>query len=191
MTFKRLVLIPMVAMLLALSAPAQAAEYKIDHSHTFIEFKVIHLGFSWLNGRFDDFEGSFSFDPKAGPDAQKINLTIDTASINSNHAERDKHLRSGDFLNVEKFPKATFVSTGYSGDASGGTLSGDFTLMGVTKPIEITVKKIGEGKDPWGGYRAGFEGTATFDRRDFGMGYDLGPKSNDVHLNLYLEGIRQ
>ena len=191
MTFKRLVLFPLAALLLAVSAPAKAADYKIDQGHTFIEFRVIHLGYSWLNGRFDYFEGSFTFDPEAGPDAQKISLTIDTTSINSNHAERDKHLRSDDFLNVEKFPEAKFVSTGYTGDASGGMMTGDFTLMGVTKPIEIKVKKIGEGKDPWGGYRAGFEGTAEFDRRDFGMGYDLGPKSNTVYLDLYLEGIRQ
>lgn len=188
---KRFLTAATAGLFLATVGTAQAADYKIDPTHTFVEFKVNHLGYSWLNGRFDDFEGSFTFDPSAGPEAQKIIFTIDTASINSNHAERDKHLRGEDFLNVETFPTATFKSTGYEGDEKGGLMKGELTLMGVTKPIEIDVKKIGEGKDPWGGYRAGFEGTTSFKRADFGNDYDLGPASETVYMELFVEGIRQ
>jgi len=169
---------------------AQAAEYRIDPGHSFVQFKISHLGFSWMVGVFDKISGSFTFDPAAGPAGQKISVEIDTASIDSGHAERDKHLRSSDFLNVRKFPKATFVSTGYRGDARGGTMTGNLRLMGVTKPISIAVKKVGEGKDPWGGYRAGFEGSATLSRNAFGAGRNLGPASDAVQFFLSVEGIR-
>ena len=183
------------ALALTILAPfglsAQAADYKIDPAHSFVEFKTIHLGYSWLAGRFNKIEGSFKFDPSAGADAQKINLTIDAASVDTNHAERDKHLRSEDFFNVSEFPTVTFDSTGFEGDETGGTLTGDLTLHGVTKSVSFPIKKIGEGDDPWGGYRAGFEGTYTLVRKDFNMGYDLGPAAENVELELYIEGIRK
>ncbi len=182
----------LAAAAIASSATAsQAAEYRIDPAHSFVQFKISHLGFSWMVGVFDKISGSFSFDPAAGPAGQKISVEIDTASVDSGHAERDKHLRSPDFLNVRKFPRATFVSTGYEGNAKSGTTKGNLTLMGVTKPIAIAVKKVGEGKDPWGGYRAGFEGTATLSRKAFGAGMNLGPASDTVHFFLSVEGIRK
>ena len=171
--------------------PANAAEFKVDPAHSFIEFKTKHLGYSWLPGRFNTIEGTLTYDPAAGPSGQKISLTIDTASVDTNHAERDKHLRSADFLDVEKYPTATFNSTGYDGDANGGTLTGDLTLHGVTKSISFDIKKIGEGDDPWGGYRAGFEGSYTLVRKDFEMGYNLGPAAENIELDLLIEGIRQ
>ena len=142
-------------------------------------------------GTFDTLSGSFTYDPDAGPEGQSISVEIDTASVDTGHAERDKHLRSADFLNVDEFPTATFVSTGYEGDAEGGTMTGDLTLHGVTQPIAIAVKTVGEGKDPWGGYRAGFEGTASITRKDFGMGYNLGPASESMELFLFIEGVRR
>ena len=170
---------------------AGAAEYRIDPAHSVIQFKISHLGYSWMIGVFDRISGSFTYDPAAGPAGQRVTVEIETASIDTGHAERDKHLRSPGFLNVKKFPKASFVSTGYEGDAKGGTMTGNLTLMGVTKPIAIAVKKVGEGDDPWGGYRAGFEGTVTLDRRDFRAGRNLGPASESMDLFLSLEGIRQ
>ena len=101
------------------------------------------------------------------------------------------NLRSSDFLDVKKFPTARFVSTGYEGDANGGTMHGNLTLMGITKPIAIAVKKVGEGDDPWGGYRAGFEGAVKLNRRDFNAGRNLGPASESMDLFLSLEGIRR
>lgn len=180
------------AALLSLSATAaQAAQYELDPAHSFVEFRISHLGFSTMAGRFNDLSGTFTYDPEAGPSAQKIEVVIPTESIDTNHAERDKHLRSDDFLNVDEFPEARFQSTGFTGDETGGVMTGDLTLHGVTKPIEIKVEKIGEGKDPWGGYRAGFTGTTTIERGDFGMSYDLGPAAETVELILMIEGVRQ
>ncbi|TXH92013.1 MAG: hypothetical protein E6Q72_09940, partial [Pseudomonas sp.] len=112
---------------------AVAADYAIDKpgQHAFINFKISHLGYSWLYGTFKDFDGSFSFDAKA-PEASKVNVTINTASIDSNHAERDKHLRSGDFLNVDKHPTATFESASVKSTGEGtADITGNLTLNGV------------------------------------------------------------
>ena len=191
----------MKKMLLALGITAaatlapltQAATYTIDTkgAHAFVQFKIQHLGYSWLLGRFNTFEGEFEYDA-AAPEKSEIEVTIDTASIDSNHAERDKHLKGSDFLNVSKFPKSTFKSTGFKSTGDGeGVISGDFTLHGVTKNISFPVKLIGEGKDPWGGYRAGFEGKTTLKLADYGIDYNLGPASTHVEIELHIEGIRQ
>lgn len=179
--------------LIALSGSLQAADYIIDKEgqHAFINFKTGHMGFSMLHGRFNDFDGSFSWDPSK-PEESKVNVTINTASVDSNHAERDKHLRTDDFLNVDKHPQATFVSTAVemTGDDT-AKVTGDFTFNGVTKPVVIDARFIGEGEDPWGGYRAGFEGTTSIKLADYDVSMDLGPASAVVELDLTIEGIRQ
>ena len=189
---KRVLGTALAAAALVFSAQAtQAADYRIDAGHSFVQFKISHIGVSWMIGTFDTLSGSFTYDPDAGPEGQSISVEIDTASVDTGHAERDKHLRSADFLSVDAFPTATFVSTGYEGDAEGGTMTGDLTLHGVSKEIAIAVKTVGEGKDPWGGYRAGFEGTVSLTRKDFGMGYNLGPAAESMDLFLFIEGVRQ
>lgn len=174
--------------------PALADNYTIDTkgAHASINFSIQHLGYSVLTGRFDTFAGDFSYDP-AKLEASKVSVTIDTNSVNSNHAERDKHLRSKDFLNVEKFPQAKFVSKKVvvGADKTSFSLVGDFTLNGVTKSITIATKKIGEGKDPWGGYRAGFQGTTELKLKDFNVQMDLGPASQVVKLELNVEGLKK
>ena len=169
---------------------AMAAEYKLDPTHSFINFKVSHLGFSWLLGRFNKLSGELSFDP-ADPDASKISVLIDTTSLDSNHSERNIHLKGDEYLDVETYPEAKFVSTSYLGGEQSGTVSGKLTLHGVTKDIKFNIKKVGEGDDPWGGYRAGFEGSITIKRTDFGMESNLGPLANDVYLDLFIEGVRK
>lgn len=179
--------------LLAASGSAFSADYVIDTqgAHAFIQFKIQHLGYSWLYGRFNTFEGDLSFDPKK-PEASKIQVTIDTASVDSNHAERDAHLRRDDFLDVEKFPTATFESTNVTLDADGGyTVKGNLNLHGVTKEIAIDAEMVGMGPDPWGGERVGFEGTTTFALKDFGIMKNLGPASQDVQMILSVEGIKK
>jgi polyisoprenoid-binding protein YceI len=179
-------------LLLLLGGTAQAANYLIDTkgAHAFIQFHIKHLGYSWLVGRFNTFSGEFSYDEDR-PEAAKVSVVIDTASIDSNHAERDKHLRNEDFLHVDKYPQARFVSTAYRDLGDGkGRLDGEFTLHGVTRPISIDVTHIGAGPDPWGGYRRGFEGRTSFALADFGIDYDLGPASREVYLWLGIEGIR-
>lgn len=175
------------------SLPAIADTYEIDTkgAHASINFAVSHLGYSWLVGRFDNFSGEFTYDPKKVEES-KISVTIDTKSVNSNHAERDKHLRSADFLNVDKFPEAKFVSTKIvKDDDDEFDIVGDLTLNGVTKSVTIDVDKIGEGKDPWGGYRVGFEGETEINMRDFNIKMDLGPASQTVKLTLHVEGIKK
>lgn len=175
---------------LALPVMAHAANYTIDLSHSFIKFETNHLGFSKLSGRFNKFDGTMTYDPAAGAAAQSIKINIDTSSLDTNWADRDKHLRSPDFFSVDKFKTATFESTSYEGDANGGTLKGKLTLLGVSKDIEFDIKKIGEGKDPWGGYRVGFEGAYTLTRKDFGMNTPLGPKAETVDITLQIEAIK-
>lgn len=185
-----------LALLTGLSATAQAAEhYVIDTKgmHAFITFKIQHLGFSWLEGRFNHFSGEFDYD-EANPANNRVKVEIDVASIDSNHAERDKHLRGEDFFDVNKYPKATFVSTGWEDHGNGkATLKGKFTLRGVTKEIDIDVRQIGAGKDPWGGYRRGFEGTTTLQLSNYRMkkGAMLGPAAEQVEIWLSIEGVRQ
>ncbi|MGB0937085.1 MAG: YceI family protein [Colwellia sp.] len=175
-----------------IATPVQAANYKVDveGAHAFVQFKIKHLGYSWLLGRFNTFDGSFSFDAKSANDS-KINIEIDTTSLDSNHAERDKHLKGKDFLNVSSFPKATFVSKNieFSDDVN-AVVTGELTLKGVTKSISFPIVKIGEGQDPWGGYRVGFSGTTTFKLTDFDITYNLGPTSTHVEMGLFIEGIR-
>jgi len=172
---------------------AFAADYAIDKEgqHAFVNFKISHLGYSWLWGTFNDFDGDFSFDA-AKPEESKVNVTLKTASVDTNHAERDKHLRSDDFLNVAKHPTATFESTSVKSTGEGtADITGNLTLNGVTKPVVIAARFIGEGKDPWGGYRAGFEGSTTLTLKDFDIKMDLGPASQTVDLIISVEGVRK
>lgn len=175
------------------AAPATAADYIIDKEgqHAFVNFKISHLGYSWLYGTFRDFDGRFSFDATQ-PEASSVRVTIRTASVDSNHAERDKHLRGSDFLNTGKHPEASFVSTGVTSTGEGSfDISGNLTLNGVTRPVTIAAKLLGEGADPWGGYRAGFEGSTRIALKDFAIAKDLGPASQEVELILSVEGVRQ
>jgi len=180
---------------LGLATSAMAEDYVIDTAkdHAFIQFKIAHLGYSWLLGRFNDFEGTFSYDEK-NPSASKINVNIQTASVDTNHAARDKHLRSPDFFNVEKYPTSTFVSKSFKelGDGK-AELTGAFTLNGVTRDITIDVNHVGHGPDPWGGYRRGFEGTTTLTLADWNIPFapKLGPASAKAHLYFSFEGVRQ
>ena len=188
-------LLSSVALTVALTAPSllQAADYVIDteKAHAFIQFRIKHLGYSWLLGRFNDFDGSFSYD-EADPAASKVEVTIRTASIDSNHAERDKHLRGKEFLEVDKFPQATFVSSGFKeNDDKTAALTGNLTLHGVTRPVTIDVKPVGHGPDPWGGKRRGFEGTTRLKLTDYNIDFDLGPAAREVELFLSVEGIEQ
>lgn len=178
--------------LLASAHSALAADYKFDKEgqHAFIEFRIKHLGYSWLYGSFNDFDGSFTFDDK-NPGADKVNVTINTNSVNTNHAERDKHLRSAEFLNVSKHPQATFTSTEVKKEGDELDITGNLTLNGVTKPVKLEAKLVGQGNDPWGNYRAGFEAEGTIKLKDFNITTDLGPASQEVELILSVEGVRQ
>ncbi|WP_376695070.1 YceI family protein [Wenzhouxiangella sp. EGI_FJ10305] len=179
---------------LALALPLQASErYEIDTEgmHAFVQFKISHLGYSWLYGRFNDFEGEFTFDPES-PENSAVQATIQTASVDTNHEERDEHLRSDDFLDVENHPEATFESTGFERLGEDRyRMTGEFTLRGVSREIEIDVTQIGAGEDPWGGFRRGFQGRTELPLEFFGIDYDLGPAAEEVEIILSIEGVRQ
>jgi len=184
---------------LAFALPAKAAQaaehyaFDIKGQHAFIQFKVKHLGYSWLLGSFRTFDGSFSYDEK-NPANNTVSVSIDTASLDTNHAERNKHLRSADFFDVEQFPKASFTSTSYEATGSDtATIHGTLELRGVKKNIAIEVSQIGTGKDPWGGYRRGFEGHTTLHLSDYNMkkAAMLGPVAENVELFLSIEGLRK
>ena len=185
-----LVMLGSILIIFLSNAPVRGAEYVIDPAHSFVEFRIHHLGFSWLYGNFREIEGTFRYDSKR-PEGSSFEVMISTESVDTHHVERDKHLRSKDFLDVQKYPEATFRSTRFSGGSEEGTLEGMLTLHGVTKPIVIKVKKVGEGKDPWGGYRAGFVGKTTLKKSDFGITYNLGPAGEKIEFDLGIEGIRK
>lgn len=189
--FKKTILGLTTGALFLTAGSALAATYQFDKQgqHAFIEFRIQHLGYSWVYGSFKDFDGSFTYDEK-DPAKDKVEVTIKTGSIDTNHAERDKHIRGGDFLNAAKFPEAKFVSTAVKKDGETYKITGDFTLNGVTKPITLDAKLMGEGKDPWGGYRAGFEAQGNIKLKDFNIKSDLGPKSQEAELLISVEGIQ-
>ena len=178
------------AILLAglVSTQVMAANYQIDtdEGHVTILFRAGHLGYSFNVGRFNDFKGIFNHDA-ANPGNSKVSVVIDASSVDTNHAERDKHLRSDDFLDVGKYPTITFESTSYVAGSDGDKLNGNLSIHGVTKPVTINVKHIGEGKDPWGGYRSGFQGLITFNAADYGMPDWVG----NLEVELIVEGVRQ
>jgi polyisoprenoid-binding protein YceI len=119
-------------------------------------------------------------------------MTVDTTSVNTNHAERDKHIRGKGLLETNKFPQATFSSESVNFNADGtGTITGKLNLHGVEKEITMDIKKVGEGVDPWGGYRAGFEGTMQIVLADYGITRKLGKASETLELIVSIEGVRQ
>ncbi|MDX7990731.1 YceI family protein [Xenorhabdus littoralis] len=178
--------------LLMSTGNASAADYKFDKigQHAFIEFRIQHLGFSWLYGGFNDFDGSFTFDPQ-NPAKDKVNVMIKTGSVDTRHAERDKHLRGPNFLNSSKYPEAKFISTKVKKEGEHYLITGDLTLNGVTKPVTLDAKLINAGNDPWDGYRAGFEATGKLRLKDFNIKEDLGPKSQEVELIISVEGVKE
>ncbi len=179
-----------LTILVLFGSAASAADYVIDTrgAHASITFRYKHIGISWLTGMFKDFRGTFTWDEN-DPTSSSVQVDIDPASLDSNHAERDKHIRSDDYMDVATWPTASFVSTRVEpAGEDKATIYGDLTLHGVTGEIAIEAELTGQGEDPWGGYRAGFAGKTTIDVRDFGMSM---PPDHLVHLDLYVEGIRQ
>ena len=180
-----------------LAAPsAWATTYKIDADHSTVGFKIRHL-FSNVQGSFDQYEGSFVYVP-GHPEQWTATATIQTASINTKVAERDKHLRSKDFFEVATYPTITFKNTGVT-DATetGAKLQGLLTIHGVEKPVVLDLTMHGEGKDPWGSVRSGFTATTTINRKDFGLTWNKAVETGqllvgeEVAIVLEVEGVAQ
>ena len=169
---------------------ASAGTYKIDSDHSSVQFSAGHLGYSELLGRFNTFSGSIILKP--GGDS-KVEVTIKTASVDTNHGQRDEHLRSPDFLNAKQFPEMRFVSSRVNFDSQGRPtlIEGDFTLLGKTKPATLKVSAIGAGKDPWGGYRAGYSATTVIKRSEYGMNFMQGAGvGDDINVTVKIEAVK-
>lgn len=182
-----------LALLVMFSSQAKAETYVMDtdNAHAFIQFKIKHLGYSWLLGRFNTFTGSFDVD-EANPAGGKVEVTINTNSVDTNHAKRDKHLRGADFFDVDQYPQAKFVSTDVAVTGDGAAkVTGDLTLKGVTKPVTLDVVHLGAGKDPWGGFRRGFEAKAEIALADYGIDFNLGPAAKTAEIYISIEGIKK
>lgn len=181
----------MVFSLAATVPAANADDYQIDveGAHAFVNFKFKHLGYSWLTGTFKEFDGTFTWDPENVSES-RVEVVLETASLDSNHAERDKHIRDEKYLDVERYPTARFVSTKIVDKGEGKLqVTGDLTLHGVTKQITFPAEVVGEGPDPWGGYRAGFAAEYVLDTTEFGM--DEFKPLNKIWLELLIEGERK
>jgi len=161
-----------LAVAVALASPALAADtYQFDKAHTTVGFQVRHI-FTMLGGKFQDFSGTIKVD-RAKPESSSVEFTIQAASIFTNEPKRDEHLKSPDFFDVASHPTITFKSTSVkpSGD-NAYQVTGDLTMRGVTKSITIPVTFLGEGKDPWGNEKMGFETSTTLNRKDYGINWN-------------------
>lgn len=165
--------------------------YVIDVAHSHAYFFVSHLGVSRFMGRFDDIRGAFVVGQQPGESV--VHASIPVASINAKHKKLEDHLRSPDFFDVAQFPEMSFESTRVRWNSRGeGTLSGNLTIHGVTRPVDFALKVSGAGKGPRGDMRAGFEANLTIRRSDYGMSYGLPRIVGDtVEVALSVEGILQ
>ncbi len=189
----------MVAMSFLLSLSAVnlwAANYTIDQDHTTVSFKIRHL-FSNVRGNFNQFEGKFVYEP-GKPETWQAEATVQAASINTNVKERDNHLRSADFFDVEKYPTLNFKSTGVEeATETGAKLKGLLTIHGVEKPVVMDLEIHGVGKDPWGNVKAGFTATLKINRKDFGLNWNEALETggvlvgDEVEITLEVEGNQE
>ena len=175
---------------LILTKPVFAVEekYKLDPFHTSVTWSASHFGFSKPSGKFTDIDGEIVLDEK-NPKKSFVNITIKTSSINTGLEKFDQHLKSVDFFNVEKFPTATFVSKNVVVTGKNtAKVEGDFTLLGITKPITIDVKLNKLGTHPFTQKKTvGFSAKAKIKRSEFGMNYAVPGVSDNVDLMIELE----
>jgi polyisoprenoid-binding protein YceI len=175
----------------AFASTAPAGNYKIDPAHSVAYFEVGHLGgVSRFMGRFNDMNGDLVVDT---PAKSTIKVDIKTDSIDTKHEGLDKHLKSPDFFNAVQFPTMNFTSSAVNLNAAGeGTVAGNLSLHGITKPVTLKLKQIGSGKGMKGETRVGYVATGTIKRTDFGMAYGVpGAATDEVELRINIEAIKQ
>ena len=170
--------------------------YKIDKSHSEAIFQVRHL-VTKVRGRFTDFEGAIEFN-EAAPEQSNVHFTINATSIDTAEADRDTHLRSADFFDIEKYPQITFVSKRIATRGSETyDVTGDLTIHGVTKEIVLPVAHLGKAKDPWGNERLGFEAETTINRKDYGLTFNVALETggflvgDEVKISLQVQAVGQ
>lgn len=174
--------------------PQQA--YEIDPAHSSAQFSVRHMMVSNVRGHFTKISGIIKYD-SANPASSSVEATIDAASIDTRDSQRDAHLKSADFFDVEKFPTLTFRSKRIELHSGGGTIVGDLTIHGVTREISLDSEKpTPENKDPWGKYRIGVSATTKLSRKDFGLTWNAALETggvlvgDEVKITIDVEGVR-
>lgn len=154
--------------------------WKIDPVHTHVQFSVRHMMVSNVKGVFAKSSGTVTLDENDFTRA-KVEVDIDVSSIDTREPQRDTHLKSADFLEVEKYPTITFRSTKIVPNGDAFTMTGDLTIHGVTRPVKLAVEAPGPvAKDPWGGTRRGFEAAGELNRKDFGLVYNQALETGGV-----------
>lgn len=178
-----------------IAAPGTLSTWTLDPAHTEVGFEVKHMMFAKVRGRFTDLEGTLRL---GSPDEESTaSVVIRAASIDTGQAQRDEHLRSPDFFDVERFPRLTFEGTGVRRDEGRLLLAGTLTIRDVARPVELAVEESGRGIDPWGKERIGFTATAALDRRDFGLTWNQALEAggilvgNEVRVVIELQAVRQ
>jgi polyisoprenoid-binding protein YceI len=170
--------------------------YVIDKSHSEVFFQVRHL-VTKVRGRFSDFEGTIRLN-EAHPEQSSVNFTIQTASVDTNVADRDTHLRSADFFHVEEHPTLTFHSTRVTKKSDEDfVIVGDLTIRGTKKEVHLPISFLGHATDPWGGARVGFEAELTVNRKDFGLVWNAALETggflvgDEVKITLSIQAVKQ
>jgi polyisoprenoid-binding protein YceI len=170
--------------------------YNIDPTHSSVHFSVRHLMVSNVRGEFSKLSGTIQVDP-ASPATASVAASIDTTSINTRDPQRDGHLKSADFLDVEKFPTITFQSKSVTPHEGGATVTGDLTIHGVTHPVTLDVEGTpDEIKDPWGNQRIGLSGSTKLSRKEFGLTWNAALEAggvmigDEVKITLDIEAVR-
>jgi len=168
--------------------------FSIDKAHSEAVFQVRHL-ITKVRGRFSNFQGTVEFDEDR-PELSSVKVSIDAASIDTSEPDRDKHLRSADFFDVDTYPTLTFESTRVrKTGASKFDVTGNLRIHGVTKEITLPVTFVGLAKDPWGKERAGFETEVTINRKDYGLLWNAALETggflvgDDVTINLSIQAV--
>ena len=171
--------------------------YQIDPSHSTAAFSVKHMIISKVNGAFEKMQGAFQYDPDDISQSSVV-ARIDTSSINTHQTERDIHLKSSDFFDVEKFPEITFGSTRFEKTGDGLVISGDLTIHGVTKPIQLDMEMPSvEQNDPLGNLKIGISGKTKIKRKDFGLTWNAALEaggvlvSDDISIILNVQLTRE
>ncbi|MGW4566356.1 YceI family protein [Streptomyces sp. NPDC004561] len=169
--------------------------WKVDPGHAEVGFVGRHFMLTKVRGRFTGVDATVHVGER--PEDTRVTAVIDMASVDSGDRTRDDHLRSGDFFDVEKHPRATFESTSVTWDGRSGKLTGDLTIKGVTHPVTLDVDYLGYARDPWGGDRTVFSAAGRINREDWGLSWNMALEtggilvSKEIELSLEIEAVRE
>jgi len=190
MKYLKYTVLSLVLCMVACPLAGASEKYTVDAVHSAALFKVKHFGVSFIVGGFTDISGTIVVD-RDNLSNSSVEIVISTASVNTHNKKRDDHLRSADFLDIEKYPTMTFTSSRVKKlTETTGEVTGSFTLHGVTKTITTTVTFLGETDVPWGSHIAGVETYFSINRSDYGMDKLLGPAGDNIQISVLVEGVR-